>query len=276
MNANYSNTSMLDMVFEHRNKAYGAYVLRRDSNKTTKQAILSILSVLTVFCLGNFIRENINAHKKSGYVPNTVFITTDITKLTPPAPKVKPPVMPPKHPQTAAAVPTIRNTEAHVVAQSQVHEDSIPTNKDLEKAESGIHSNAIAANGLGITDGNGTAHVLEAASEVQPPAPSVVHEWSEVMPQFPGGDQALARFLAQHTQYPDMEHENGIGGKVITQFTVNEDGTISDIKVLRSPSPGFNREVTRVIKAMPAFKPGLQQGRPVRVRFTLPFVFTDK
>jgi periplasmic protein TonB len=276
MNANYSNTSMLDMVFEHRNKSYGAYVLRRDSNKTTKQAMISILSVLTVFCLGNFIRENLNVHKKSGYVPNAVFITTDINKINPPAPKIKPPVIPPKHPQTAAAVTTIRNTETHVVAQNQDHQDSIPTNKDLEKAEAGLHTNTVAPGGLGVTDGNGAAHVLDAPLNVQAPALPIVRDWSEVMPEFPGGDKALARFLAQNTQYPDIEHDNGIAGKVITQFTVNEDGTISDIKVLRSPSPGFNREVTRVIKTMPAFKPGLQQGKPVRVRFTLPFVFTDK
>ena len=276
MNANYSNTSMLDMVFEHRNKACGAYVLRRDSSKTVKQAMLSILSVLTVFCLGNYIKEDMHAGKENIYKPNKDFTTTDIAKVTPPVQKVKPPVQPPRPPQTTAAVPTIRNTEHHVVAESHVREDSIPANRELENIESGVHTNTTAAAGMGITDGTGTEHGLEVAKPVEVQAPPAVRDWSEVMPQFPGGDQALAKFLAQNTEYPEMEHQNDIGGKVITQFTVNEDGTISDIKVLRSPSPGFNREVTRVIKSMPAFKPGMQQGRAVKVRFTLPFVFADK
>ena len=275
MNANYSNTSMLDMVFEHRNKAYGAYVLRSEANKTVRQAMLSILSVLTIFCLGNFIREHMHPNKKDPGFENTDLSTTDFGKVTPPAPKAKPQVQPPKPPQAAAAIPTVRNTETHVVAESHVHEDSIPATRDLDNIESGVHTNLTATATIGATDGTGNEQVFEVAKEVEPVAPPAVLNWSEVMPEFPGGDKALAKFLAQHTEYPAMEHDNGIGGKVITQFTVNEDGTITDIKVLRSPSSGFNREVTRVIKTMPAFKPGMQQGKPVKVRFTLPFVFTD-
>jgi protein TonB len=70
-----------------------------------------------------------------------------------------------------------------------------------------------------------------------------------------------------------MEKEMGIGGKVTSEFTVNEDGRISDIKILKSPSKGFDREVARVVKLMPPFTPGMQQGRPVKVRFVLPFTF---
>lgn len=272
MNTNYSNASMLDMVFEHRNKAYGAYVLRRDANKTTKQAMLYILSVVTVFCLGNFIRENIKASKKTAYVPNHVFNATDVGKITPPAQKVKPHIEPPKHPQTAKAIPTIANTEKKVVADNKAPLDSIPTNKDLANLEPGIKTNTTASPGMGATDGNGQDAVFEVAKQAQPPTPNVF-VFVEQMPEFPGGDKALMEFLAQNIDYPRMEKENDIAGKVISQFTVNEDGTVSDIQILRSTSGGFNKEATRVIKMLPRFKPGMQQGRAVKVRFNMPIIF---
>jgi len=272
MNANYSNTSMLDMVFEHRNKAYGAYVLRRDSNESVKRAMLFILSAVATFCLGNFIRENLHSAKEKAYVPNTVFSTTDLGKVAPPAQKIKPPVQPPKAPHTAAAVPTIRNTEHHVVAENQVHEDSIPANRDLENIESGTTTNTTASSTMGVTDGTGNDKVFEVAKEVQPAAPSV-YNWVEKMPEYPGGEEALLKFIARNTEYPDMERANEIAGKVLTQFTVNEDGTISDIQIVRSPSNGFSKEVIRVIKMLHPFKPGMQQGRAVKVRYNMPFMF---
>ena len=275
MNANYSNASMLDMVFEHRNKAYGAYVLRRDSNKTVKQAMLSILSVVTLFCLGNFIRENMHSGKKNDYNPNHIFTASEVGPITKPVEKIKPPVQPPKPPKTAAAIPTIRNTESRVVAQSQMHEDSIPATKDLANVESGVTTNTTASPGMGATDGKGTEKVFEAAREVMP-APPAVYIYVEHMPEFPGGEKALLEFIARNTEYPQMERDNDIAGKVITQFTVNEDGTISDIQILRSPSGGFNKEAVRVLKMLPTFKPGIQQGRAVKVRFNVPFVFKLK
>jgi protein TonB len=262
---------MLDMVFEHRNKAYGAYVLRSDSNRAIKQAMLSILSLLTVFCLGNFIRENMHSGKKNAVGPITELNPTDVGKVTPPAAKVKPPVQPPKPPHTAAAVPTIRNTEHHVVAESHVQQDSIPENRDLENIESGTTTNTTASTNMGVTDGTGKDQVFVVARNVEP-TPQV-YGFVEQMPEFPGGEKALLDFIAHNTQYPQMERDNDITGKVITQFTVNEDGTISDIQILRSPSSGFNREATRVIKMLPTFKPGRQQGRAVKVRFNVPFVF---
>ena len=71
--------------------------------------------------------------------------------------------------------------------------------------------------------------------------------------------------MADTTEYSRMERDNDIGGKVITQFTVNEDGTVSDIQIVRSPSVGFNKEVCRVVKMLPRFKPGMQQGKAVKV-----------
>jgi periplasmic protein TonB len=272
MNANYSNTSMLDMVFERRNKAYGAYVLRRDYNKSLQQAMLSILSVVTLFCFGNFIRENM--HSKSKFIGEKTVVanTTDVGKVAPPPKKIEPPV-PPKH--TAMAIATARDPEKRVVRDSQAPADSIPATRDIANVESGLKDNTTAAPGIGATDGDGKERVFEVARETQP-APPTVFAFVEVMPEFPGGDKALMSFIAHNVDYPQMERDNGIQGKVLTAFTVNEDGSISDIQIMRSPSIGFNKEVTRVLKKMPAFKPGMQAGRAVKVRFNLPVAFTLK
>lgn len=263
---------MLDMVFEHRNKAYGAYVLRRDYNKSLKQAIFSILSVVTVFCFGNFIRENMKGstgfQKKHDIIANT----TDVGKITPPAQKVKPRIHPPPPPQHAAAIPTIANTERRVVTDNHVTRDSIPAIRQLENAESGTTTNATATATIGSTDGTGHDKVFEVAREVQPAAPTI-YNWTEEMPEFPGGEKALMSFIASHIEYPQMERDNDIQGRVTAQFTVNEDGTVSDIQILKGPSQGLNREATRVIKMFPTFRPGRQQGRAVKVRFNLPLVF---
>jgi len=271
MSANYSNVSMLDMVFEHRNKAYGAYVLRRDYNKSLQTAIASILSLITLLCLGNFIRENMRHNNKQENTNTGVVTTTDLHK------KVEKEIVKPKPKPEAAklkpqSVAAAANVEKKVVEDSKAPADTIIPNKDLADLESGLKTNLNApVTGLGVTDGNGKDQVFEVAKQAEP-SPTV-YTFVENMPQFPGGDEALRRYMSRTVEYPQMERDNGIGGKVLAQFTVNEDGTVSDIQILRSPSNGFNREVIRVIKTLPLFKPGMQQGKAVKVRFVLPVMF---
>lgn len=268
MSANYSNVSMLDMVFERRNKAYGAYVLRRDYNKSLQTAIASILSVVTLFCFGNYISENMNINNKPGHKLEVVVAPSSVEKVQKEV--IKPKSVPPApKPQSIA---TAQNVERIVVEDDKAPKDSILTNDQIKDLESGIKTNTEApSTGIGATDGTGKDAVFAVAKEVEP-TPQVF-AFVEEMPEFPGGEKALMNFIARNTEYPQMERDNGIGGKVITQFTVNEDGTISDVQILRSPSTGFNREVSRVIKKLPAFKPGRQQGRAVKVRYVMSFVF---
>ena len=102
---------------------------------------------------------------------------------------------------------------------------------------------------------------------------SVVFEVVEVMPEFPGGQQALMQYLAKNIKYPVTAHENGKQGRVIVSFVVKKDGNISDIKVARSVDPYLDKEAERVITAMPNWKPGKQRGQAVNVRFTVPVTF---
>ncbi len=102
---------------------------------------------------------------------------------------------------------------------------------------------------------------------------SKVFTFVEQMPEFPGGEAALVKFLQQNIQYPQMERDNDIQGRVFMRFVVMEDGRVDSVKVMRPISPGLDKEATRVLKLMPNFIPGKQQGKPVRVYYTLPIVF---
>jgi protein TonB len=93
------------------------------------------------------------------------------------------------------------------------------------------------------------------------------------MPEFPGGEGELLKYLAKNTVYPQMERDNDIQGRVMLRFVVLEDGSVSEVQVLRGVSPGLDKEAVRVVKSMPKFKPGRQQGKPVRVYYNLPFMF---
>ena len=95
----------------------------------------------------------------------------------------------------------------------------------------------------------------------------------EEMPEFPGGMQAMMQFIASNVKYPSIAQKNGVQGRVITQFTVGKDGSITDAKVLRSVDPYLDKEALRVISAMPKWKPGKQDGKAVATRFTVPVVF---
>jgi len=96
----------------------------------------------------------------------------------------------------------------------------------------------------------------------------------ESMPEFPGGQQALFKYLSENVKYPVIAQENGIQGRVICQFVVNKDGSIVDVEVVRSGGdPSLDKEAIRVIKTMPKWKPGKQRGKPVRVKYTVPVNF---
>lgn len=95
----------------------------------------------------------------------------------------------------------------------------------------------------------------------------------EQMPQFPGGEAALMSWVANHINYPATAQENGVQGKVVVQFVVKTDGSIGEVKVVRSKDPDLDREAVRVVKTFPNFTPGKMNGQPVNVWYTLPVSF---
>ena len=100
-----------------------------------------------------------------------------------------------------------------------------------------------------------------------------VLEKAEVMPEFPGGDQAMMDFVAKNVQYPQEARDKEISGRVLVSFIVEKDGSIGDVKVVKGIGGGCDEEAVRVVKAMPKWKPGKDKGKPVRVSYMMPFTF---
>ena len=93
------------------------------------------------------------------------------------------------------------------------------------------------------------------------------------MPQYPGGPSALFEYLAQNIKYPSVAEENGVQGRVLVTFVVERDGTITDVRVVKSVDPSLDKEAQRVVNSMPRWIPGKQNGSPVRVKYTVPVTF---
>lgn len=101
----------------------------------------------------------------------------------------------------------------------------------------------------------------------------VIHVTAEIMPEFPGGMAALMKYLGANIKYPTISQEMGSAGRVIVQFVVDKDGSISNPEVVRGVDAYLDKEAIRVISSMPKWRPGVQNGKKVRVKYTVPVVF---
>ena len=143
----------------------------------------------------------------------------------------------------------------------------------LNVVEDNVETESIEVN----TEDDKEVEVVIAApveAPVEEEEEEVVFVVVEKMPEFPGGQQALFKYLSENVKYPVIAQENGIQGRVICQFVVNRDGSIVDVEVVRSGGdPSLDKEAIRVIKSMPKWKAGQQRGKPVRVKYTVPVNF---
>lgn len=173
-----------------------------------------------------------------------VFFEEEIIPITEQPEQVTPP--PPE-------APSIAETLTIVEDDADVEETAIVSSEELNQAVE--------------------IKYVPVAVEEEEPEEQTIFEVVENMPDFPGGQAALMQYLAKNIKYPTIAQENGTQGRVIVQFVVNKDGSIVDAKVVRSVDPYLDKEALRVINTMPKWKPGMQRGKPVRVKFTVPVMF---
>lgn len=270
MKTDYQNTSMLDIVFENRNKNYGAYQLRQSRDKSLQLAIFVTVCLVSLSLSGYYLSQRLHHHASDIYTKGEI-ILTDIDL---PKPPVNPP---PPQPQTvAAAKQTVRDPEVRVVQDNNQVTDSMPDRSLLAQVESGLTTNlSNNTNPLGVTDGKGNkTDTIEVKQTVISDPPILTT--AEEMPEFPGGEEALLKFISKNTSYPGRELDLGIEGKAFIKFVVNEDGSVSNASVIKSASPGFGQEGMRVVSKLPNFKPGKQHGKAVKVYYILPFQFKQQ
>jgi protein TonB len=245
----------IDIVFEGRNKAYGAYELRKDNPKTTLRALL-IGGFVFAFAVSAPMLYSLIPDKSEDTSMDKKIVTI---KLPPKEeqPKDLPPPPPPPPPvdQVKFVKPVVAKTE-------DVTEDppKIEEIKDKKLGAETIKGDPDAP--LTVEPvGNGPSQVVEEDNNIYNTA------GIEVKPDFPGGIEKFYKFIGKNFQVPE---EEGLKGKVIVSFVVEKDGTLTDIKVLRDIGYGTGKEAIRVLKSCPKWNPGEQNGKKVRVLYSLP------
>lgn len=246
----------IDMVFEGRNKAYGAYVLRKQNPKVT---LIALLIGATVFALLLALPMLDWSSDKDEDVEKVTMV--DMANIPPPVEEVKPLLPPPPPPPPAPKIDEVKFVKPKVVEKEKVVEE-IKTIEELKDKNVG------AKDIKGRDDGKIVIDMPsgEGDKDVKIVEDNTVYNAVEVRPDFPGGIQKFYDFVGKNYRAP----EEDVRGKVYVQFVVEKDGSLTDIKVVRDLGYGTGAEAIRVLKKSPRWKPGVQNGRPVRVLYSLP------
>jgi protein TonB len=256
-----------DIVFEHRNKEYGAYDLRQRYPQTVQKALLiGVATALTMITLPSIYAKFSVKQTTATNLGDTRW--TDVN-ITPQEPIIEP-EKPIELPKPATVKYQLYNVETDAPDNTPV-----PTVDELDKAQPA----SITTDG----DDGGESEIMPPADNIPPPPATKAVEVAtvildgynvEIQPEFPGGINGFKNFLVKHLKYPNAAQSAGVSGKVYLQFTVNQDGSLENIAAIKGIGYGCDEEAIRVMKLMPAWKPGRQSGRAVRVKFNLPIVFS--
>ena len=268
----------VEMVFAGKNKEYGAYQLRKGTSGRNIKSLLIL--VIAAALVGGFLAwkviEQKQAEEQQAYME-----AMELAKLQEQAKKEKkkPEPVKPKVEQKKE-IPVARETQkftAPVIKKDELVKEENQV-KQMDKLDDKVAVGTENKEGVKDRTVEAVRSEIAVAAPPPPPAPkpevaTKVFDVVEEMPSFPGGSAALMSYLSSNTKYPVVAQENGVQGRVIVSFVVERDGSISDVKVARSVDPSLDREAQRVVKSMPKWKPGKQNGSAVRVKYTVPVVF---
>ena len=264
---NIRDVNALDLIFKGRNKDYGAYRLRQMYISNLRKAFLYTMGVVALLLAVRFVQANVK-NNVAKEVQNVVVEMKDVPSIDPNTPPPPPPpkvlTPPPKRPSVKYVPPVVKKDE------EVVDTVKLATFEELEEADVGKET----------VEGDPDSEIpADIPSDIGDDVGVTVKEepkpllFAEQMPSYPGGQKKLFQFINDHIKYPAIARENGVEGNVTVQFVVSSSGKISGIKVLRDIGAGCGAEAVRVVKKMPKWLPGKQNGKPVSVQMTLPVRF---
>ena len=253
-----------DLVFEGRNQNYGAYQLRKETSKRNIWSIIFVVLLAILLYLGLTLENMVEAHRT---VENTQIV--EVTNLRDKKKEVKVERKEEIKLEPERIVEKVKSsikfTAPVIKKDNLVNEEEEIKLDEIEKS-----NKAIGAFTVEGTDevGSEVLKIRDEIAQSEPPKTTedtMIFEVVEQRPSFPGGDAALMSWLSQNIKYPLVAAEMAIQGRVIVQFVVEKDGSITDVKVAKSVDPSLDKEAARVIKSMPHWIAGRQNGSPVRV-----------
>ncbi len=262
-----------DLVFEGRNQSYGAYKLRKGTAKRNVWALIIVGLAAALLYLGLQLQKMAEANKK---VENTQAVELAKLNTEKKEAKVERKEIIKQEPEKVVeqVKSSVKFTAPIIKKDSEVKEEDEIKLDEVQKSDKAVGAFTVEGN-----DEVGGA-VLKAKEEIPAPEPPkhVVEETKiftvvEQMPMYPGGDAALMGYLRDNIHYPTIAAENGVQGRVVVGFVVERDGSITDVKILRGVDPSLDREAMRVVKSMPRWNPGKQNGSAVRVKYQVPVSF---
>ena len=276
---NLSSREWCDLVFEGKNKDFGAYVIRTESTKRHNLAVLwALIGAVAVAALSLGLMKA-NQYLEERRLAALQDQKTYIVDFPPETEEQQPEqqIIEPEEPEVLEDVlSSVKVTELQIVDDDKVRpEDEILTQEEIEETNKAFGQTNVD-NGQDERDKFQTAVtdvVVEKPVEKPKEAVAQVFHSVEQMPQFPGGEAALMKFLQSHINYPPMAAENGVQGRVVVQFVVDKTGKVGEVVVVRNVDKDLDKEAVRVCKSLPKFTPGRQNGQAVAVWYTLPVTF---
>jgi len=266
------DNSWVDLVFEGKNQNYGAYQLRKSTGSRNVKAMLIMLAIgiaIAAFVAIKGVVEN--AMKQDVAIEADVELAKLAEKKEAKVEKKEEPkiekVEVEKVKSSVKFVPPVIKKDSEVKP-----EEELKSQEELNKTNTAIGAFDVKGND------EAAGEVLKAKEVIAQPEPpkeeeTKVFDVVEQMPSFPGGPSALMQFLSSNIKYPVVAEENGVQGRVVCTFVVEKDGSITDVRVIKSVDPSLDKEAMRVVKSMPRWIPGKQNGSAVRVKYTVPVTF---
>ena len=278
-NVDLTSKEWCDLVFDGRNKEYGAYTLRMETKpRHLKAFILTIIGALCIGAVGVIYMSAVKYIEEQRLLDqaqqDAVVIDTSAEEE-----EAEEDVQERYEEPEVEALPeeilnTVKVTELLIAEDEEVRsEDEIKTQDELKETQTAFGQTDFDK---GTDDRNVTReHKNEVIVEEKKPEPvkAEVFKAVEQMPTFPGGDAELMKWLRDHIQYPTVAMENNIQGRVVVQFVVTKTGKVGEVKVVRSVDRDLDKEAIRVCKSLPDFIPGRMNGQAVNVWYTLPVQF---
>jgi protein TonB len=271
-NAQLATASLDDIVFDGRNRHYGAYELRALYQRHMSRALVIATAIMALILVFPLVAQLL-AKAAPVAVPHPVI--TEVIRVdeggeppivTPPPPaRTQPATTPPQ-------LPTVKNVVPVVAKEETVTKDEVPNQDELRDKKSGLAN----------VEGDPNANINPPLEELKPgkgdevlPDVSKPYTFVEQMPELPtgGGQLGIVAAIQKAVRYPSMALRNQVEGRVYVSFTVDPKGEVTDVKIVKGLGSGIDEETIRAIKTLPRFIPGKQNGREVSVSFTVPVTY---